>query len=104
VRKFTLFINQDGIFEICQKGFEFKKSDEALFDRYLFADIATDGGKVAYIYDVSLHDEQMSKAARDPLMLEICEFEIIIARRERENRQMSLYEALRLVWQIKYGG
>ena len=57
--------------------------------------------KIKFIQDQSVKDEQLLLAKDDPIMQEVCEFDILIINETykeiSQNKTMSIYEALKFV-------
>ena len=103
MEKMILFIKRDYEFMLAQDGYDATKgyTDDKLFDKYYFADIQTQNEKIKFIQDQSVKDEQLLLVEDDPIMQEVCEFDILIineAYKEiSQNKTMSIYEALKFV-------
>lgn len=103
MEKMILFIKRDYEFLLDADGYDTSKgsTDDSLFYKYYFADIQTQGGKIKFIQDQSVKDEQLLLAKDDPIMQEVCEFDILIINETykeiSQNKTMSIYEALKFV-------
>ena len=101
MRKMILFIKRDYEMELIEVGYDDNKgeTDKKLFKKYVFAHIHVKNGEIKFIFEQTPDEEQLGLAKDDPLMQEVCEFEVIIVNEEwkekTEFKTMSIYEALK---------